>query len=262
MEKKTIGQFIATLRKANGMTQQEVADRLNVSNKAISRWERDECAPDITLIPALAEMFGVTCDELLKGERIFNSENEGKREAKVEKQVRTLIRREISKYKTMMSIAVLVAVAGGIVMYILDESLFMNTDGSFFTMLLFELTAFVIVTIAVNKMRDVKEDCELFEKAETLLVEKYNKCLGETAFHVYFLIAAIVVWIVITMPYMFPQFTGYGVAIVVLVVIYGLGKRRYIAWATDTQEQERMRRKCRNDRIADKIVDVINKWIY
>ena len=70
MTKNTIGQFIAALRKANGMTQQEVADRLNVSNKAVSRWERDECSPDITLIPAIAEMFGVTCDELLRGERL------------------------------------------------------------------------------------------------------------------------------------------------------------------------------------------------
>ena len=59
MEKKTIGQFIAVLRKANGMTQQELADKLNVSNKAVSRWEREESAPDITLIPALAELLGV-----------------------------------------------------------------------------------------------------------------------------------------------------------------------------------------------------------
>ena len=47
MEKKTIGQFIAVLRKANGLTQQDLADCLNVSNKAVSRWERDESAPDI-----------------------------------------------------------------------------------------------------------------------------------------------------------------------------------------------------------------------
>ena len=85
MEKKTMGEFISVLRKANGLTQQEVADRLNVSNKAVSRWERDECAPDITLIPALAEMFQVTCDELLKGERINKTVQREKTELKVEK---------------------------------------------------------------------------------------------------------------------------------------------------------------------------------
>ena len=83
MTKKSIGQFIAALRKANGMTQQEFADRLNVSNKAVSRWERDECAPDISIIPALAEMLGVTCDELLKGERILSTTDEAKKSLKL-----------------------------------------------------------------------------------------------------------------------------------------------------------------------------------
>ena len=77
----SIGQFIAALRKANGLTQQEVAERLNVSNKSVSRWERGECAPDLSLIPALAEMFGVTCDELLKGERINNNQQPEKSDA-------------------------------------------------------------------------------------------------------------------------------------------------------------------------------------
>ena len=69
MEKKTIGQFIAILRKANGMTQKDLAEKLNVSDKAVSRWERDECAPDLSLIPVIAEIFQVTTDELLRGER-------------------------------------------------------------------------------------------------------------------------------------------------------------------------------------------------
>ena len=43
MEKKTIGSFIAALRRANGLTQKELAEKLNVSDKAVSRWERDEC---------------------------------------------------------------------------------------------------------------------------------------------------------------------------------------------------------------------------
>ena len=60
MEKKTIGSFIAALRRANGLTQKELAEKLNVSDKAVSRWERDECYPDLTMIPALAEIFGVT----------------------------------------------------------------------------------------------------------------------------------------------------------------------------------------------------------
>ena len=69
MEKKTIGGFISALRKANGMTQKDLAERLNVSDKSVSRWECDEGAPDLSLIPVIAEIFDVTCDELLRGER-------------------------------------------------------------------------------------------------------------------------------------------------------------------------------------------------
>ena len=65
MEKKTIGGFIAALRKANGMTQKDLADRLNVSDKTISRWERDDGDPDLAAIPVMAEIFGVACDEVL-----------------------------------------------------------------------------------------------------------------------------------------------------------------------------------------------------
>lgn len=54
MEKKTIGGFIAALRKANGMTQKDLAERLNVSDKTVSRWERDEGAPDLSVIPVIA----------------------------------------------------------------------------------------------------------------------------------------------------------------------------------------------------------------
>ena len=69
MERKTIGGFIAALRRANGMTQRELAERLNVSDKTVSRWERDESAPELAAIPVIAEIFGVSCDELLRGER-------------------------------------------------------------------------------------------------------------------------------------------------------------------------------------------------
>ena len=112
MEKKTIGTFIAALRKANGMTQQELADKLNISNKAVSRWERNECAPDISLIPAIAEIFGVTCDELLKGERIFTERDQERAEPKVEKQIKILINRSVSKFKTSILISLSLCAVG------------------------------------------------------------------------------------------------------------------------------------------------------
>lgn len=70
MERKSMGAFIAVLRKAQGMTQRQLAEKLNVSDKTVSRWERDEGSPDLSVIPVLAEIFSVSCDELLRGERL------------------------------------------------------------------------------------------------------------------------------------------------------------------------------------------------
>ncbi len=58
--------MIASLRKAKGMTQAELADRLNITDKAVSKWERGLSCPDIALLPKLAEIFGVSVDELMQ----------------------------------------------------------------------------------------------------------------------------------------------------------------------------------------------------
>ena len=72
METKTIGKFISTLRKANGYTQAQLAEMLGVSNKTISNWENEISYPDLSLIPVIADLFGVTSDELLRGEKNTN----------------------------------------------------------------------------------------------------------------------------------------------------------------------------------------------
>lgn len=61
----TIGQNIKRLRRSNDMTQEELAEMLSISPQAISRWETDSAMPDISLLPTLVNIFGVTSDELL-----------------------------------------------------------------------------------------------------------------------------------------------------------------------------------------------------
>lgn len=60
----TLGNRIAALRKEKGMTQEALAQQLAVSNQAVSKWEADQCCPDIQLLPGLADIFGVTIDTL------------------------------------------------------------------------------------------------------------------------------------------------------------------------------------------------------
>ena len=69
MEMNLLGGRIAALRKARGMTQKELAESLHISDKSVSRWERGETAPDLSLLPALAEQLGVSLDELLSGRK-------------------------------------------------------------------------------------------------------------------------------------------------------------------------------------------------
>lgn len=60
----TIGNKIAELRKQNNLTQDALAQELGVSNQAVSKWESDQCCPDITLLPKLADLFDITIDSL------------------------------------------------------------------------------------------------------------------------------------------------------------------------------------------------------
>ncbi len=109
MERKSIGSFISALRKANGMTQKKLAEMLNVSDKAVSRWERDECAPDLSLIPVIAEIFDVTADELLCGERKSSaSANVKTNNTRTEKQKQRLLNSAFEKFrnKSLISLGV------------------------------------------------------------------------------------------------------------------------------------------------------------
>jgi len=182
MEKNTIGQFIAVLRKANGLTQQEVADRLNVSNKAVSRWERDECAPDISLLPAIAEMFGVTCDELLKGERSKSEESARNTNGKnKQKQIKSLVVRSVTQYKGMACIVTAVAAIGLICMLGISYGYCRPIIG-FAVMLFFEVDACVLALLAINRQNSIKDANELFDLADESLQSYYYRNTGNYAF--------------------------------------------------------------------------------
>lgn len=66
---KSIGETIATLRKEKGMTQSQLAEKMNVTDKAVSKWERDLSCPDINTISKLADLLGVSVEELLKAKK-------------------------------------------------------------------------------------------------------------------------------------------------------------------------------------------------
>ena len=167
MEKKTIGGFIAALRKANGMTQKDLADRLNVSDKTISRWERDDGDPDLAAIPVMAEIFGVTCDELLRGERKSQEERAEATEqseptAKGEKQRQRLLKSTFSKYQTYTYIAIGVSVVGMIVALICNLA-FLQAILGFLLGAIFFAASIVCQAVFSNRALLSVEDAGLSE---------------------------------------------------------------------------------------------------
>ena len=66
MDTLKLNETISFYRKKQGLTQEQLAQALGVTNQSVSKWESGQCCPDITLIPQLADIFGISIDELLR----------------------------------------------------------------------------------------------------------------------------------------------------------------------------------------------------
>ena len=200
MEKKTIGGFLAALRRTSGMTQKELGERVGVSDKAVSRWERDECAPDLTLIPVLAEIFGVTSDEILRGQRI-NTQVTEVQEKKTEKQVNVLLRNTQTKLSNRSLISVGIAVAGLFVAMICNSG-FNRAYIGFFAACIFYAAAavcqFIFTSSAMNAVNS--DDFQ----TEALNSTKY--AMANIAFRSF---AAIILVFIFTLPLIIFPWDGY-----------------------------------------------------
>ena len=74
MDTVKIGKYIAGKRKALGMTQAQVAEKLGMSDKSVSKWERGICLPDVSVYMALCEILGISLNEFIAGEDIEPAE--------------------------------------------------------------------------------------------------------------------------------------------------------------------------------------------
>lgn len=106
MDTKKIGRFIAENRKAQSMTQKELAERLGVSDKTVSRWENGNYMPDLSLLQPLSELLGISLNELLSGEHIERENIAEKAEASL---VSTLEYSDRKIKKSKLRICLLVA---------------------------------------------------------------------------------------------------------------------------------------------------------
>lgn len=107
MNQENVGRFIAKLRKEKNITQQELANKLGVTDRAISNWENGRRLPDYSLLKPLCDILSISINELLSGERVSNENYKNKAEENIKK----LINENYKKKKIMnWIIAISVAV--------------------------------------------------------------------------------------------------------------------------------------------------------
>ena len=92
-----LGANIVTYRKRSGLTQAKLAERLNYSDKAVSKWERGESMPDVLTLVQLAELFDITVDDLLRDPNEIPAHSGGPIEHAMEKAVEKTLKRKANK---------------------------------------------------------------------------------------------------------------------------------------------------------------------
>ena len=134
MDKVKIGQFISNCRKNKKLTQEQLAEKLNISKNAVSKWERGICLMDMSLLKPLSEILGVSVNDILSGEKI----PEDKIKEKSEENLIKLS--EFNHYKSVTIGTIFVLV---IVTIIIIYSLIKNIECSGYTALLFGFSAVI-----------------------------------------------------------------------------------------------------------------------
>ena len=115
MDQEKIGKFIAELRKEKNITQEQLAEKLGVTSKSISRWENGNTMPDYTLLKDLCNELNININELLSGEKIKGNDYMNKSEENLIK-----LRKQIDKRKKFLTIISYIFMTIIIIVFILN----------------------------------------------------------------------------------------------------------------------------------------------
>lgn len=115
MDQIKIGRFIAERRKLQGLTQAQLAEKLNITDRAVSKWETGRSLPDATLMLALCEILGISVNELLSGEKVTMENNKEKNEQLLLEMAKEIERKNKTIWSAMwiiMIVSILALFAG------------------------------------------------------------------------------------------------------------------------------------------------------
>ena len=115
MDQIKIGRFIAERRRLQGLTQAQLAEKLNITDRAVSKWETGRSLPDATLMLALCEILGISVNELLSGEKVTMENNQEKNEQLLLEMAKEIERKNKTIWSAMwaiMTVSILALFAG------------------------------------------------------------------------------------------------------------------------------------------------------
>jgi len=151
MNQQKIGKFIAECRKSKKMTQAELAEKLGVTDRSVSKWENGRCMPDLSLFEPLCEELGISINELLSGERIRKEEYQEKLEQNLVSTI-DYSNKQIKKVKSQISYFIMIA---GILVTICSIIMFNpeSSWGSFYSII--GMIIFVVGLFKTIKIKNI-----------------------------------------------------------------------------------------------------------
>ena len=135
MNQDKIGKFILELRKEKNMTQQELADKIGVTDRAISKWENGRGLPDLSLMKPLCDELGISINEFISGEKIDKKEYQDKFEENVLNTInysQKQIKKARNKYAIIIGIIILILTSYG-TLFCIDINRMKNNEPIFFS---------------------------------------------------------------------------------------------------------------------------------
>lgn len=168
MNNEIIGKFIANLRKEKKLTQKDLADKLGITDRAVSKWERGICMPDISLLSDLSVILNISIAELLNGSKATKTENSSDENIKItinyaNKQRKENLRRVINN--VMLSFAIFISLL----------VVLLNIRNKYYFKKKYSYSVFNVVVEGKNSYNNLSDYIEHIEKH----IELINKNKGK-----------------------------------------------------------------------------------
>ena len=167
-----IGKFISLCRKNKNLTQEQLAEKLNITDRAVSKWERGLCLPDASIMIPLCEILGIHVNELLSGEMLNNKDYD----KKAEENLLEMAKREESQNKKLMMYEIVIGLMSCITFITLIFVSSYAIENNIIRIILF-VFAFVILIIGISFALKIETETGYYEckKCHHKYVPKYSQ---------------------------------------------------------------------------------------